>query len=104
MLSERKLTKYEREHLKNPYFLEGYFQKRLVWLGTLILLAPLVTWGTYTAILDLFKIVDDSDFGFYQDILTLVGLTVAIPFIIQEYKFYNKHIWSGKNSKTRIKR
>lgn len=104
MSFERKLTKYERAHIEQPYFLERYFQKKSVWIGTLVLLAPFIAWGAYTTVLDLFKIVDDSDFGFYQDLFILFSLIVGTPFVVQEYKFYNKHLWAQKNPKVRSKR
>jgi hypothetical protein len=98
-MSNRKTVK-ESHHKGNdeagPMFLERFFQKKVVWLATVILLAPLVAWFVWTTSLDLFGIKDDPDFNTRDDILGLIGMLVMIVMCTYEYRDFQKRLWSKR--------
>ncbi len=97
---KRKLTPREQRHLEKPAFLERYFQKKAVWMTTVLLFTPLVLWVVSSAFLDFTGMVHDPDFDIYTDLLILILAPFTIAFAIQEYFFYQKHIWSKQKKST----
>jgi len=98
-MSNRKTVKklhHEDNDEASPMFLERFFQKKVVWLATVILLAPLVVWFTWTASLDLLGIKDDPDFSTRDDILGLIGMIVMIVMCAYEYRDFQKGLWSKR--------
>lgn len=98
-MSDRKAVK--KQHLKDndeasPMFLERFFQKKVVWLATVIVLSPLVTWFMWTTSLDLLGIKDDPDFSARDDILGLIGMIVMIVMCTYEYRDFQKRLWSRR--------
>ena len=95
-MAARKRNHYEDKHLKNPAFLEKYFQKRPVWTVTATLIALLMVWALTIAIPDLLGIKDDPDFNSLYDLAIIFGSIFMLYFVIDEYRFYQKELWHKK--------
>lgn len=99
-MSSRKAVKRQSRHEgtdeAGPMPLERFFQKKVVWLATVILLTPLVAWFMWTTSLDLLGIKDDPDFSTRDDILGLVGMIVMIVMCAYEYRDFQKRLWSNR--------
>lgn len=95
-MAARKRNHYEFKHLKNPAFLEKYFQRKPVWVATTTLITLLMVWALSLAIPDLLGVKDDQDFDSLYDLAIIFGSIFMLYFGINEYRFYQKELWSKK--------